>query len=305
MNSKKFSNIKRIIILGETGFLGGRLSRHLRQHFPDKEIIGYGSSTIDLTKPEEVSRLSDVFDLTSAVVMCSMIKKQVGDNLETFSRNLAMTANLSRVLEKKPVRRFVYLSSAAVYGEDVENTRITEETGVQATSYYGIAKYASECLLRKVIAGQPQSSLLILRPPTIYGPGDRDAAYGPTGFIKKAIAQEPITIWGDGMEQREFIFIDDFLEAASRLLFHEFEGVVNVVSGKSYTFQDVVKILPAGLGLHILEIHSRERTKSKADHGFSNVKLKKLLPDMRFTPLREGVEKTFYAESNQEAVARR
>lgn len=304
MNSKKFSDIKRIVILGGTGFLGGRLSQHLRQQFPDKEIIGYGSRDVDLTNPQEVSRLSEVFDMTSAVVMCSMIKKHAGDNLETFSRNLAMTINLSRVLERNPVRRFVYLSSAAVYGEDVENIRITEETGVQATSYYGIAKYASECLLRKVIAGQPQSSLLILRPPTIYGPGDRGAVYGPTGFIKKAIAQEPIILWGDGMEQREFIFIDDFLEAASRLLFHEFEGVVNVVSGKSYTFQDVLKIIP-GLGFHILEIHSRERTKSKVDHGFSNAMLKKLLPDMRFTPLREGVEKTFYAESNQETVARR
>ncbi len=303
MKNKKFNDIKRIIILGETGFLGSRLGQHFRQQFPDKEIIGYSSFTIDLTKPEEVSKLCDVFDLTSAVVMCSMIKKQAGDNLETFSRNLAMTVNVSRVLEKNPVRRFVYLSSAAVYGEDVENICITEETGVQATSYYGLAKYASECLLRKMIAGQPQSSLLILRPPTIYGPGDRGSSYGPTGFIKKAIAQEPIVLWGDGMEQREFIFIDDFLVAASRLLFHEFEGVVNVVSGKSYTFQDVLTIIP-GFGLHILEINSRERTKNKVDHGFSNAKLKKLLPDMHFTPLQEGVEKTFYAESNQEVVAR-
>ena len=81
--------------------------------------------------------------------MCSFIKKQYGDNIDLFKKNMAMIMNLCRVIEERPIKRFIYFSSVEVYGDDIENTDITELTPVNPSTYYGVAKYAGEKLFKK------------------------------------------------------------------------------------------------------------------------------------------------------------
>ena len=81
--------------------------------------------------------------------MCSGIKKQYGDSLEIFEQNLKMVMNVCKHLLSNNVLRFVFVSSAEVYGEDLNDLSITEETQVAPTSYYGMAKYASELIIKK------------------------------------------------------------------------------------------------------------------------------------------------------------
>lgn len=288
-------DIRRVVILGHTGFIGGHLLKHFRSQSPEIEIVGFSAPSLDLTKTEEVAGLTDFFDLETAVIMCSGIKKQLGDNLEIFLQNLTMTANLCHLLQDRPVRRFVYFSSAAVYGEDIHNTNITEETPINPTSFYGTAKYASERLLQKVIRSHKGTSLLILRPPLVYGPGDRSRGYGPSGFVWAALNREKILLWGDGSEQREFIFVEDLVKAVHGLTLHNYSGVVNVASGKSYSFKDVLRII-SRLSPFELQVSSRPRTKEKVDCGFSNGLLVELLPGICFTSLEEGIKRTFEAE---------
>src|SRR4030042_5625012 len=256
------SEIRRVIILGESGFIGSHLMKFFCDKSSEIELIGRSFPLIDLTKEKESFALADFFDMETAVVMCAAVKRQFGDNQENFLRNLTMVMNLFHILQDHPVRRLVYFSSAAVYGEDIHNMKITEETPIHPKSYYGIAKYASECLLRKVIDNQKQNSLLILRPSLIYGPGDDGESYGPSGFIRAAVRREKITLWGDGTEQREFIFIEDLTKIVYRLTFHKYDGVVNVASGKSYTFRDALEIISC-LAPFELQSTSRLRTKEK------------------------------------------
>lgn len=288
-------NIRRVLILGHTGFIGSSLMRCFANHSTEVEVVGRSLPTVDLTKEREVATLVELFDLNTAVIMCAAIKKQLGDSLEIFSQNLQMVVNLCHLLQDRPVRRFVYFSSAAVYGEDLHNTNITEKTPVRPTSYYGIGKYTCERLLSKIIGAQADSSLLVLRPPLVYGPGDRSKGYGPSGFGWAAANGREITLWGDGSEHREFIFVEDLAKIVRRLTFHEYDGVVNVASGKSYTFKDALEIVfhlaPSGP-----QIGSRPRTKEKVDHGFNNKLLVELLPDVSFTTLEEGIKRTFDAE---------
>ena len=286
---------KKILILGNTGFIGGRLQRYLINHFSDTEVIGYSTREVDLTDERDARKLIKDFDLNTAVVMCSMVKKEFGDNLESYTKNLAMAVNVCRVLEKAAVKRFVYLSSTAVYGEDIENTNITEQTNVQPTSFYGMAKYTSENLFRKVFSSMNKSILLVLRPPLIYGAGDRSQAYGPAMFIKKALANEKIVLWGDGEEIREFVFIDDLVSIISQFVVGGYSGVVNIVSGTKYSFQDALDVIETKLKTP-LRIETKERTKNKADHCFNNGLLRKLLPDFAFTPLDQGIQKTMELE---------
>lgn len=236
----------------------------------------------------------------TAVVMLSGIKRQSGDTLENFELNLKMAARVARLVKTRPVGRFIFFSSAAVYGEDVEGRGITEATAVQPTSYYGQAKFASEGLLRKAFEGR--SGLVVVRPATIYGPNDPAGGYGPSGFARAALRGETLTLWGDGAEKREFVYVDDACELTRRLILGDYSGTLNLVTGRSRTFLEVLAV--ARTLKPLPEPKTRARSKDKVDHIFDNGLLRKLFPDFRFTELEDGMKKTFEAESAAQAVRR-
>ncbi|MBI4676454.1 MAG: NAD-dependent epimerase/dehydratase family protein [Elusimicrobia bacterium] len=282
---------RRVLILGHTGFIGRRLEARLKETCPNLEIVGLSSSELDLNDQESAARSRGLFTPETAVAFCSAVKRQFGDDLESFSRNLAMTLGLCRILKERPVARLVYLSSAAVYGEDVHNLRITERTPVIPRSYYGAAKIAAETLLTRLLAEPGQGSFVSLRPPMVYGPGERVPAYGPGRFVSDILAGREITLWGDGSERREFLFIDDVAETARRSLLGDFSGIVNIAAGVSYSFTEAIDVVSRLTGRRP-RITSRPRTKGKVDHGFDNSLLTGLAPGLEFTSLDEGVEKT-------------
>jgi len=287
--------IRRALILGHSGFIGSRLLTFLRDDTPELEVIGSSYPPVDLATEDGAASVAPLFTPTTAVVMCSGIKKQLGDNLEIFSKNIAMVMNVCRILDDHPVSRFVYFSSAEVYGEAVENTSITEDTPIHPSSYYGIAKYASEGLLRKAMDLQNDGSLLVVRPALVYGPDEEGAFYGPSGFARALLAGEAVTLWGDGEELREFVYLDDAVRAVAGLVFHEYDGVVNIVGGVSRTFRDIVEAI-GRLAPVELDVGSRPRTKPKVDQAYDNTRLKELLPGLGFTSLEEGVRRVIDAE---------
>jgi len=284
------ADIRRILIFGNSGFIGRHVERVFRQNFPTLEILGSSAPELDLTREEQLREIARFFDSDTLVIMLAGVKRQLGDTVDTFCQNVEIAANLCRLLERQPVRRLLLLSSAAVYGEEIHNTGITEETPVHPTSYYGTAKYATECLFEKALRSQGQSSLLILRPALIYGPGDTGSGYGPSGFVKSALSGEPITLWGDGSEKREFLFVEDVADLVCRLAMSDASGVLNVASGQSYTYTYVLEIVSRVIARPI-QTNSRPRTKNKADHGFCNARLTRLLPDFSFTPPAEGIRR--------------
>ena len=293
---KDSSNIiQRVLILGHSGYIGSHLHKFLCEEYHEVEVVGRSKREADLTKEDEVIALKELFDLKTAVIMCSGIKKQYGDTLDIFLQNMAMVTNVCSLLQECPVRRFVYFSSAEVYGEGVHNANITEETPVLPSSYYGIAKYSSEGLFRKVFERQENSSLLILRPTLVYGPGEQGTFYGPSGFVKSALNGNPVILWGDGEESREFVYIDDLVELVIRLTFHEFDGVVNIVFGQRHTFKRAVEIISRLIPFAI-QTGSRPRTRPKVDQAYSNKLLAELLPDISFSSLEEGIKHVFDAE---------
>jgi len=276
------NNIERVVILGHTGFIGKHLENFFKKKYP--EVIGKSLPDFDLTK--DFDSLKDIFDTKTAVIMCSAIKKDHGDNIDNFSINVNMVVNVCKILETNPVKNFVYFSSAAVYGEDIHNLQISEKTAINPTSYYGMAKYVSERLLWEV----SKNNLIIMRPPVIYGPGDKPC-YGPSGFVNAALNNETVTLWGDGTEKREFIFIEDIVQLIDKLIINNYNGELNLASGKSSTFKEIIDIVSSLTNSNI-EVNSRERTKDKVDNVFDNSELLKIFPGFTFTPLMDGIKKT-------------
>jgi UDP-glucose 4-epimerase len=273
-----------IVLLGQTGYIGSRLAAAFQAAAPAVPLIGRSAPTLDLTRPDAANVLEELLDPDAVLVVCAAIKKQLGDTPEIFEQNLAIVLNVCRALAARPVRRVVFFSSAAVYGEDVQHGVISETTAVQPTSLYGIGKFTAERLLARTAAQIPGMSLLMLRPALVYGPHEPAYYYGPSGFLRNALTNAPITLWGDGQELREFLFIDDVVALTTRLTFGDATGVLNIASGTSYTYAQALAEIAQLTGREPLT-QLRPRSKAKVDHRFDAGALRQASPGFAFTPL--------------------
>jgi len=278
----------KVLVLGHTGYIGSRLASALAAAGCGVPVVGRSLHELDLTSPGSAGALEALLDPDAAVVVLAAIKKQLGDNLDVLQQNLSIAFNVSRALTARPVRRIVFFSSAAVYGEDVPHPIISETTPVTPTSFYGIGKFTAERLLVRAASHREGTSLLILRPALVYGPDEPGYYYGPSGFLNKARAHEPITLWGDGTELREFLLVDDVAALAARLTFSGTAGVLNIASGTSYTYVQALDTIAALLG-EPPAVTSRPRSKDKVDHRFDPSALLAACPGFRFTPMADGL----------------
>lgn len=282
---------EKVIILGHSGFIGKHLERYLsNSQVSSWNVVGHSLPNLDLTNWDSTQQLESVFDAETRLILTAAVKRQFGDTLNSFHQNLSIVENVCRLLERKLIKQVIFFSSAAVYGEETENTNIYEETPVSPTSFYGIAKYTSERLLRKTCLDYHIGSLVCLRPPLIYGPDDQGQTYGPSGFCSAAMAGKPITLWGDGTELREFVFIDDLCKIVEKLLNSDIFTELNVVSGVSYSFVDIISILKRKFPE--LTVEARPRSKTKANNAFNPERINSFLPsDFEFTSLEQGILK--------------
>jgi len=279
----------KIVIIGYTGFIGENIFNYLKNN-NEHHLCGISTKEIDLTKEASHLALSKQFSKDCVVIMCAGVKKQLGDNFTTFEKNLVITKNFLKAISLSPPQKIIYFSSASIYGEDVFfQEKITEETPVQLKTYYGIAKYTTERLIEKTCA-EFKTKILILRPPLIYGKDDFSKGYGPTGFTYKALSSEEIILWGDGSEFREFIYIDDVVMTIDLLIRNDYSGTLNLVSGDSYAFEEIILILEKTLGKKLI-IKSKKRSKDKVDHHYSNKLFQKVIKELQFNSLEKGIIK--------------
>src|SRR3989338_10612876 len=178
------------LILGHTGFVGGALYRYLRQTGA-WEILGYSSKAIDLRFPDRIQALEKVVDRQTVLVVASAVTRDRGDEIDDFDANTTIISHVASFLERHPVKKCVYLSSISVYGDSKTDLAINEETPVNPDSYYALAKYTGELILREA-AKRGGFPLLALRLCHIYGPGDTHATYGPMRFIRSIIEERKV-----------------------------------------------------------------------------------------------------------------
>jgi UDP-glucose 4-epimerase len=287
--------IRRVVVLGHDGFIGRHVLEVFRRRSPAIEVVGRSLPEADLTQPEQAMSLRAYCDDATAFIICAGVKRQLGDTLDALERNLQMAINLGRLFAERPPRRVIFFSSAAVYGEQLAHTALTERTPVKPTSLYGVAKYASELTLAQVLEnGSAECAFAALRPPLVYGPGDRSHGYGPAAFVRAAVRREPIEVWGNGTERRGFTFVEDVAELVWQLTDKDISGPLNVIDGQSASFEDILAML-SPLAPQPLQLRSRPRTKPAVDHLYAHGRIRELLPTFMFTPLETGLKRTYEA----------
>ncbi len=147
------------------------------------------------------------------------------------------------------VKKFIFASTGgAVYGEP-EELPVTEETPARPISQYGCSKLAVERYLY-LYNVQRGLDYVALRYPNVYGP--RQNPHGEAGvtaiFALKMLDGEPCNIYGDGTESRDYVYIDDVVDAHVLAADGDFNGVLCIGSGKETTVPEIFDELSALTG---------------------------------------------------------
>jgi UDP-glucose 4-epimerase len=225
---------ERVLILGASGFVARDLARHLSEEKIEYRAIA--SSEIDLLEPESVARLQSAIRAGDALVVTSGLTPDKGKDVGTLMKNLTMAQHLAAALETAPCAHLVYISSDAVY--DWREDLIRETSVRQPTDLYGLMHVTREQILT-FIAAKTKTPLCIFCPCAIYGAGDTHNSYGPNRFLRSAIEDRTITLFGRGEEIRDHIHIEDVSRLLALCLLHRSSGIINAVSGNAVTFRDV------------------------------------------------------------------
>jgi UDP-glucose 4-epimerase len=154
------------------------------------------------------------------------------------------TVNVLEACRKAGVRKIVVSSSAGIFGE-LHQLPIAEDHPVEPDSPYGASKLAAEKLCL-AYAKLYELEAIALRYFNVYGPNQRFDAYGNVIpiFVFKMLRGEPITVFGDGEQTRDFISVTDVVQAnikASEV--SGVSGAFNIASGSRITINDLVRRL--------------------------------------------------------------
>jgi len=277
----------RVVVLGATGFVARALIRHLSELGIDH--LAMGSQQVDLLQGESVEKLRAILRTEDALVITSALTPEKGKDTRTFMKNLAMVNHLCLLFDNLKCSHVVYLSSDAVYDDQVALVR--ENTPCTGVGLYGLMHVTREQMLRFALS-EPNIPLCIVRPCAIYGAGDTHNSYGPNRFVRTAIQDRKITLFGNGEEQRDHIYIKDVCRFLALCLQRRTEGAVNIVTGKAISFRDLAQSI-VRLASSPVQMECLPRA-TPITHRHFDVSLRlKEFPEFHTTSFEAGLAETF------------
>ena len=183
------------------------------------------------------------------------VPRSINDPIEMNRSNVAATLNLAAACSQVKVKRMVFASTCAVYG-DAQALPIAEDAMERPMSPYALSKLMGEQYLEMCRRTYGLSSVS-LRYFNVFGPRqDPSSPYSGviSRFLTAALARRRPIIFGDGEQTRDFVFVENVVHA--NLLACHAEGVagqvINVGSGKSHSLLDVLRILSEITGAQII-----------------------------------------------------
>lgn len=288
--------MKKAIVLGGGGFIGGHLGRRLKNEgyhvriadiknheFWRHDEICHEFIKCDLTDPKAVELVitegaDEVYQLAADMGGAGYIF--TGDNDANVMHNSAMiNLNVAKECVNKKVGQVFYSSSACMYPEhnqlDPDNPNCEESSAYPANpdSEYGWEKLFSE---RMFLAFHRNYKLnvRVARFHNIFGPqgtwtGGKEKA--PAAMMRKA-AETPeggtIEVWGSGTQTRSFLHVDECVEAVLRLMRSDFIGPVNIGSEEMVSINELAHIAIDASGKN-LTIHNIDGEEFVSKYGFT------------------------------------
>ena len=299
------------LVTGAAGFIGSHLTGALLDRGAD--VVGLDCFTDYYPRPLKESNLAHnqgrpgfrflegriqdvdlaaVLDGTTHVFHLAAqagVRKSWGRDFRTYTENnVEASQQLLEACVGRPLHRFVYASSSSLYGDKVEIPM--RETAVpQPVSPYGVTKLAAEqlCYLYHVNHGVPATSLRYF---TVYGPRQRpDMAFHR--FLRAALKGQPIALYGDGEQTRDFTFVSDTVAGTLAAGDRGVPGrAYNLGGGSRVSVNHVLEIIGRVTG-RTLDIRREAAQKGDMRDTYADTGLARA--DLGFAPkvsLEEGIE---------------
>ena len=184
------------------------------------------------------------FDLVNHHAAQKSVTHSVAEPLKDAHINIIGGLNLLEAMRQHKVKKIIFASTGgALYGDGIP-VPTPEDTPIAPASPYGIAKYALENYLRfyeKTIG----IKAAILRYANVYGP--RQDPHGEAGviaiFCQKILADEPLVIFGDGEQTRDFIYVEDIVSANLAASLPNITGIWNIGAGREISINKLAQLL--------------------------------------------------------------
>jgi UDP-glucose 4-epimerase len=251
----KKMRMKKYLVTGGAGFIGSHIAQRLLDENAVVRVLdnfsgGKHQNIEDLVNSRKPGRL-EIYegDLRDAGIVAEVVQDidvifhqaafvSVAESMEKpqecFDINITGTTILLEAARKAGVRRAVLASSSAVYG-DSENMPLKEDVPLKPMSPYAISKRVTE-MLAALYTRSFDLEVVALRYFNVYGPHQRpDSTYAAAIpiFLQRMIEKRPATVFGDGGQTRDFVFVDDVVSANLLAAEHAAAAgqIINVCSG--------------------------------------------------------------------------
>lgn len=289
--------VERLLELGATvrvldNFTSGK-SANLRGHERLEVVAG---DIRDLPAVEQaLDGISHLLHLAAQVSVTASVTDSIGSG----QTNVAGFLNVLDAARRRKVQRFVYASSSAVYGI-APSSACTETTTPEPVSPYGLEKLIND-LYAATYARLYGISSLGLRYFNVYGPR-QDASSPYSGvislFMRCLRQREPLTIFGDGGQTRDFIDVADVADVNAQALDCTIDGVCNVGTGHAVSLLELVHLMSETVGRAAQIRLLPERTGDIRHSNADNTRLRAAFNISNFTSVAAGLERLWRANQS-------
>ena len=299
--------MKKILVTGGAGFIGSHVLEKLLQHGCEDVTVldsfvsgcrshipaGVKITEMDVRSPRLIPFMTkERFDCVIHLAAQTLVPYSMAHPALDAEINIMGLLNLLEGCRQAGTGQIIFSSSAAVYGDN-PHLPIREDEPLHPLSFYGLSKAASEEYIR-IFCRQQHMDGTILRFANVYG--ERQGEHGAGGvisiFARRIAAHEPLVIYGDGSQTRDFIYAGDIAEVIVRALGCSGVHTLNVATNTPLSLNELVSILTDIAGRPLPVRHEPEREGDIRESVLSNEMLRTTLGFRSFTPFRTGLERT-------------
>lgn len=180
------------------------------------------------------------------------IRKSFDKLEEEMQNNCVGMLNVLKAAAENKVKKIIFASSMAVYGQP-EKIIATEKDRTVPNSPYGLSKLRGEMYL-KIMAEKFGINYVVLRYFNTYGIKQTPSDYVgvTTIFINQALAGKPLTVFGDGQQTRDFVWVEDIAQANILAAFSDKKGIYNIGSGQQVSIKEIAEAIHRELNAEIV-----------------------------------------------------